>query len=156
MTDQNHTEPSLDFAAAVGAAVASMTERQENLLAYRERLVASGQLKSVLMAELRCQRNCVLLQVFQTKQGPALYHPRFKLSARLNEQITSESARAAHTVDGDRHWDSRADSFELMQSVGAATGELTKVRCDHVQGFMVDLAAMEIGAPGKPVRRVAR
>lgn len=73
----------------------------------------------------RNRRRCLLLDVVQMPTGLLLHVPRYKLSTRLNEELSNESGRAANTEDGDNHW--RDWTFYADQAADFLT-----LTCDHV------------------------
>ncbi len=127
--------------------------------------------RQVLLAEYRChaKRGCLLLHVWQTPQGRFWYTPRYKLSPRLTESDTTESAREKRTDDGGR-WlpragsldglldffanESETDSGEVVVTSYSDEGGLP-VTCKHVRSTVAvaELAEAAAAVPGQPLTR---
>jgi hypothetical protein len=89
----------------------------------------------------RCQtRNCVLMYVFVTRGLHVVHQPRYKLSNEVNQRESADTARARHTLDGDRRW--KEETFLLRQ----ADGQLS-LQCDHCRAkVQVDSIASDVAA----------
>lgn len=106
-----------------------MASRQQSALALHRALSsAPGSACSASLLTYRCRKHrCLLLDVFNTPVGLAIYWPPFKLSPEHNER-TADSARIERTSDGQRRWVERAD---LLRSIDAR-GMFLEMNCDHV------------------------
>lgn len=88
--------------------LSELRSRPEQLLALYESMSKSGELKRNRLVSYRCKKGCLLLDVFQTSNGPAAYRPPFKLSPKSNEN-TDAQARIKRTTDGQRRWVANVD-----------------------------------------------
>lgn len=82
--------------------------RPVEMVALYETMKKTGELTRNRLVSYRCSKGCLLLDVYQTPDGPAAYRPGFKYSPQANE-ATSPAARLTRTTDGDRRWVANAD-----------------------------------------------
>lgn len=98
--------------------------RQRETLALHGMYVQTGTVARETLLEYRCTTaRCLLLRVFRTPLGPAVFLPRYRLSDAENAD-TDADARAESTSDGIRRWDASADTFRDWAEYWAS--------CDHV------------------------
>lgn len=125
-------------------------------------------LRRALLAEYRCRvKGCLLLHVWQTSQGRFWYSPRYKLSPRLTESDTTESARQKRTDEKGR-WLPRAGSLDQLLDFFANESETDSgevvvtsysdegglpLNCEHVRSTVgaAALAQTLTAVPGAPV-----
>lgn len=116
---------------------AGFRNRTASALAVHRQLDAAGMLSEHTLLEYRChasRRGCLLLRVFDTPVGPAVYKPPFRLSPDKNAG-THPAARAARTTDGERRWDANADLLDVDPPADA--GVELWVSCDHVHRYSI-------------------
>ena len=112
-------------AAGVASMLAGMRARQSSALGVYKRLVADREIGRHRLLSYRCARGCLLLDVFESPGGVALYWPTHRRSPSANAE-TAPAARAARTLDGDRQWIDRAETLEIMRNLTAS------LNCPHV------------------------
>ena len=98
-------------------------ETQSALALYRVMEATGDTARNRILAYRCAAHRCLLLDIFNTPQGPAAYIPRHRLSPEQNAS-TAESARSTRTVDGERRWVEHAD---LLMSDGMQYW----LNCDH-------------------------
>lgn len=112
MNNDDHAiefDPSVGISAEQVAALRDDYEkRPAELLALYEKMRETGDLNRNRLVSYRCQKGCLLLDVFLTPRGPASYKPPFSYSPKANE-VTSPDARATRTTDGERRWVANVD-----------------------------------------------
>jgi hypothetical protein len=106
--------------------VSGMDGRQKSALAMYRVHREARTLDQYRLVTYRCPRRCLLLDVFRTPAGPAVYFPPFKLSEEHNQR-TAEDARIERTSDGVRRWIERAEMLAIFKS-----GLYLELNCDHV------------------------
>lgn len=114
---------------------ANMATRQRRALARYKELDKARDIVGHRLLAYRCPRGCLLLDVFDTDDGTALYWPRHRRSDATNAG-TDPKARATRTTDGDHQWIDRADTLAIMHTAW--------LNCDHV--LDLSLPAAEIVA----------
>lgn len=119
----------------VARLIADMDSRQRSALSAYRKLADERAISRARLLSYRCTRGCLLLDVFETTEGPALYWPRHRRSPGANAQ-TSPEARATRTLDGDRNWIDRAELVSVMRHFDA------ELNCDHVRSELVAGAAI--------------
>lgn len=94
------------------------------------RLKAEGFLNDHRLISYRCAaRKCLLLDVIQVPEQIIAFQPGYKLSPDHNAATSSESGRAANTVDGDRRW--KARTFDVTSALNFT------LECDHVHHLVL-------------------
>ena len=117
--------------------VAGFRNRTASALVIHRQLEAAGMLRQRTRLEYRCRSNrrgCLLLRVFDTPAGPAVYKPPVRYSPAKNA-YTHPDARAKNTTDGDRRWEASADLLDTDPPAGA--GVELWVSCDHVHNYVI-------------------
>ena len=107
----------------------AMQQRMRDTLAVYRVMAASGTTAKNRITVYRCATHrCLLLDVFNTPAGPAIYFPLARRSPERNA-TTAPAARETRTTDGDRRWVEHADLLDFYHQ-----GEdyEFKVSCDHV------------------------
>ena len=74
----------------------AMVSRTKSVLAMYRVHRDSGTLDQYRMVTYRCPRRCLLLDVYQTPGGPAVYFPPFELSAEETKPTGTGGADRAH------------------------------------------------------------
>ncbi len=104
-------------------------QRRRSALALYLQARAIDDLFKIRLVSYRCTAaRCLLLDIFTTPAGPAIYFPPVRLSPSRNVN-TSPAARLSRTTDKDRRWVEHAD---LMLAGDEWTYYLD---CDHVAQF---------------------
>lgn len=117
-----------------------------DVLRYYRALKASGRLRDVLTADVRCARGCEIVTVFVTPSGPAFHVPRYRLAPAVSDAQSSQAGREANTENGRNKWKEHANL--LAHAVNFAAN------CPHLRSkrVVVELDSIELGSPGKPTR----
>jgi len=119
--------------AAAGALVTDMVNRQKSALVMYRVHREAGVLDKYRLLTYRCPRRCLLLDVFRTPAGSAVYFPPVKLSPDHNTE-TAEAARIERTTDGERRWVERADMLAALGN-GPRLPPL-HLNCDHTRSSL--------------------
>lgn len=107
-----------------------MRNRETSAMALHRSMEASGSLPRHTRLEYRCrQGGCLLVRVFDTPAGPAIYKPAFRYSPGRNTG-THPNARERLTTDGDRRWQESADLLDIDPPSGLGVELWTN--CDHL------------------------
>ena len=130
---------------------AEVQSRREDQLAVVSAYegMSRAAVRSVLLVELKCRREHVLLHVWRSPEGLRYYQPPYKNSPNMNAATSTAEGREANTVDGDRRWRSRGGSLPHDGSL--------ELSCDHVKETVRIEAVHQMAAaarPGTPTRRI--
>lgn len=107
-----------------------MQHREQSALAMYRAWRDSDDLGARRVVSYRCRaEGCLLLDVFSTPVGSAVYKPAFRFSPNRND-ATHPQARATRTSDGDRRWVETADLLDSDPPAGLGVEYWTQ--CDHV------------------------
>ena len=150
MTDYEF-DPSvpLDGPASITAAFDNMEHLQRSSLVMYRIHRDSQALEKYRLLTYRCHRRCLLLDVFRTPAGPAVYFPPFKLSPEQNER-SAPDARTERTSDGVRRWVERAELLSVFRS-----GLYLELNCDHVSRHVLTGDAITDAMTTRPGTTIA-
>jgi len=117
-----------DIADPLG--VLQMARDNEQAARAYAALQTSGKLRDHRMITYRCKRGCLLFDLVHVSAQMVAHHPRYRLSPRLNASTSSESGRAANTVDGDRRW--KAQTYDVRYALNFT------LACDHMRSIILE------------------
>lgn len=122
-----------DFSiGAIVEATADARSREQSALAMYLLAKQAGLTENNRILIYRCRAHrCLLLDVFLTVAGPAIYFPTTRFSPSANEK-SAKAAKIERTTDGDRRWIDHAD---LM--LDGANRQKYWLSCDHVRDHQV-------------------
>lgn len=115
-------------------------------LAYYQLLKKANRLKDVLLAEYRCARGCLLMAMFQTPNGVAMYHHRWNEHRDIEMLPYVELMEKSVIVDGVKRWDGGEGDHR--------TAHTAQVRCKHLGSVWIDFNDDQLGTLGNPTRRI--
>ena len=115
-------------------------------LAYYRLLKKTGRLKDVLLAEYRCTRNCLLIVIFQTPSGVAMYHHRWNEHRDIEMLPYVELMEKSVIVDGVKRWDGGEGDHR--------TAHTAQARCKHLGSVWIDFNDDILSSVGNPTRRI--
>lgn len=139
------------------------------LLAHHQQLVTlmtkehdgmtDKQLRRCLLVEYRCaRRNCLLLRIFNSSNGPAVHRPSYTLTQERNMHRSSASGREHNTSDGFNHWRSSTGPWIPADNLGSDAS--WSLHCRHVDVSIrwadVDQDVTSASNAGSPLRRGIR
>lgn len=129
-----------------------MQNRENSALALYKMMRTSGQLPGKRLVEYRCRKQgCLVLDVFPTPAGPAVYLPAFRYSPTRNAD-THPEARAKRTSDSERRWVESADLLDVDPPAGL--GVEYWVNCDHLLDYPVPSERVNSDIATRPDRPV--
>ena len=115
-------------------------------LAYYRLLKKGNRLKDVLLAEYRCPDGCLLMAMFQTPNGVAMYHHRWNELQGIQSSPYVERMDTPVVVDGVRRWDGGEGPHRRNHTAQA--------RCRHIGSVWIQFDDAVLGEIGNPTRQI--